>query len=171
MLSRRPGLLAALVGLLVFEAMIVWVMAPFVQFGVWQMLATAVAGAVFLVAQLRFVLARRSPLPLLWALLAASTLSRGLVQQFGGNWSWGLLPTYLVPLGFVLIAFADHALTRSRLIVGLALITFARGYFALWYFASGATTVALANTFATLGLVTAIVLLAVSEEQWMAAPA
>ena len=75
------------------------------------------------------------------ATLAAVTLVRALWQTaVAGTFPLGVLPTFLVPLGFALLLSP-----RVPPSIGVGLLAGARSWFVAWYFLGGATTLALAN--------------------------
>ena len=81
------------------------------------------------------------------AALAAVTLVRALAQTaLVGAYPPGVLPTFLVPLGFALLAWP-----RVPPAWGVGLVAAARAWFVLWYLLPGATTLALANAVGAAG--------------------
>ena len=105
---------------------------------------------------LAFVMSRalRGEAPSVWALaaLAVVTLARAYWQTRSGNFPNGVLPTYLVPIGFALLAVAARKPDATRLaLVGIALVAIARTWFIAWYFLASNPTLAVANLVAAAG--------------------
>jgi hypothetical protein len=81
------------------------------------------------------------------AILALVTLARALRQTaFVGAFPPGVLPTFLVPLGFALLLAQ-----RARPAIGVGLVAAARTWFVAWYFLHGSTVLAVANLVGALG--------------------
>ena len=81
------------------------------------------------------------------ALLAVVTLLRALAQTtLVGAYPPGVLPTFLVPLGFALLAWP-----RLPPAWGLGLVAAARSWFILWYVAADAPPLVLANAVGAAG--------------------
>lgn len=80
-------------------------------------------------------------------LLVVVTLLRALWQTaVAGAFPPGVLPTFLVPVGFALLL-----LPRASPMLGLGLVAAARTWFIAWYFLRGSTTLALANLVGAVG--------------------
>lgn len=81
------------------------------------------------------------------AVVAVAALGRALMQTaVGGVWPLGILPTYLVPVGFALLM-----LPRASPGFAVALIAAARSWFVVYYFVQGPPWLVVANLVAAAG--------------------
>lgn len=136
-------------GLLAFEAIIVYVTwggSPFFT-------AMYLVGAVLLGWLLVRAAQGENPTFPVLLVIALAALVRAILQTRNPAFPIGVLPTYLVPVGFAMMALAARSLSANARValVGIVLVALARSWFVVWYFQRGATLVAFANLLGAAG--------------------
>lgn len=133
-----------LAGLLAFEAVLAAYTLAYASYA-FAAMALVAAGAL---AWAWWAHARTGDVPRgALGVLAAVTLLRALAQTpLSGPFPLGVLPTYLVPLGFALLLWR-----RVPAAWGIGLVAVARSWFVAWYFLRDVPTLVLANAVGAVG--------------------
>lgn len=134
-------------GLLGFELILV---AYALGFDAVDFALVALAGAALLAVAVWRAARGLAPLAGVFVGLAAVMLARGIMQSTSGV-SLTLAPTYLLPLGFALLAVSVGRRDRRLALAGIVLVALARSWFFAWYLLGENATLLAANALGAAG--------------------